>query len=158
MSSEIYLTREGYEKLRKKLGHMKNVRRRELSEAIGEAISHGDISENAEYNAAKDEQAVNERKIAELEDQLSRVRILEEENIASDKVLIGAVVELKDLDSGEELKYMLVSELEADYTVGKISITSPVGKGLIGHKVDDIVEINIPAGVLKYQVLKISRT
>ena len=153
----IYLTREGYEKLRKKLEHLKTVRRREISKEIGKAIAHGDISENAEYDAAKEAQALTEKRIAELENKLGCVRIIDDEDIPKDQVLIGATVKLKDLDSGEELRYTLVSELEADFSQGKISVTSPVGKGLLGHRENESIEIKIPAGILRYQILKITR-
>ena len=154
---EIYLTREGYEKLIEELDMLKTVKRRQLSEAVRKARAHGDISENAEYDAAKEAQALNERKITELENKLSCARILDNESIPKDEVLIGAKVKLYDLDSRQELEYMFVSELEADYSQGKISIDSPIGKTLLGHKENEIVEINIPAGILKYKILKISR-
>lgn len=156
-TKNIYLTAEGYERLMEELKFLKTVRRRKLSREIGIARSHGDISENAEYDAAKEAQAFNEKKIAELEERLSRAQILDDSKIAKDKVLLGATVKLKDLDSGEELQYTLLSELEADLSRGKISITSPVGKALLGHKKDEIVEIKVPAGALKYKILKISR-
>ena len=154
---KIYLTREGYEKLRKELEFLKTARRRELSKAVGEARAHGDISENAEYDAAKEAQGLNEKKIAELESKLSQAQILDETNIPKDLALIGATVKLRDVDSGEELEYTLVSELEANYAQGKISISSPVGKGLLNHKKNDVVEVKVPAGTLKYKILKISR-
>jgi len=156
MSGDIYLTQKGYEQLVNELEHLKTVKRRQLSKAIGEARAHGDISENAEYDAARDAQAHNEKQITELEDKLARVRILDK-NIPDDEVLIGATVKLKDEDSQEELEYTLVSELEADYAQGKISITSPVGNGLLGHKENEVVEIKIPSGILKYKIIKISR-
>ncbi len=156
MSADIYLTQDGFEKLVSELEHLKTVKRRQFSKAIGEARAHGDISENAEYDAARDAQAHNEKQIVELEDKLARVRILDK-NIPDDEVLIGATVKLKDMDTQEGLDYTLVSELEADYAVGKISITSPVGSGLLGHKENEVVEIKIPAGVLKYKIIKISR-
>ncbi len=156
-AKNIHLTAEGHEKLFKELNFLKTVRRRELSREIGVARSHGDISENAEYDAAKEAQAFNEKKIAELEERLSRAQILDEAKIAKDKALLGATVKLKDLDSGEELQYSLLSELEADFSRGKISITSPVGKALLGHKQGEIVEIKVPAGTLRYKILKISR-
>ena len=156
MAGDIYLTQEGYEKLVNDLEYLKTVKRRMLSKAIGEARSHGDISENAEYDAAKDAQGHNEKQIAELEDKLARVRILDK-NIPKDEVLIGATVKLKDMDTLEELEYTLVSELEADYNQNKISINSPVGGGLLGHKENEIVEIKIPAGILKYKIIRISR-
>ena len=156
-AQDIYLTREGYQKLMEGLEFLKTVKRRELSKAVGEARAHGDLSENAEYDAAKEAQALNEKRIAELEEKLSRGRILDDENIPKDEVLIGATVRLKDLDSEEELEYTLVSEVEADYAQGKISISSPVGQGLLGHKENEIVEIKTPAGTLRYKILKISR-
>ncbi|OGW74865.1 MAG: transcription elongation factor GreA [Omnitrophica bacterium RBG_13_46_9] len=155
--ANTYLTPEGYEKLREELKYLKTVRRRELSSDIGKARAHGDLSENAEYDAAKEAQGMNEKRIAELEEKLANAQILDDENIPKNEALIGATVKLKDLDSGEELEYTLVSELEADYSQGKISVTSPVGKGLLGHKVKETVEIQAPAGILKYQILKISR-
>jgi len=154
---ENYLTKKGHQKLMEELEYLKTVRRRELSKMIGEARAQGDISENADYDAAKDEQGMNEKKIAELEMKLVSCRILEYEDIASDQVLIGATVRIKDLDSGEELKYTLVSEAEADYNQNKISVSSPVGQGLLEHKLNETVEIKIPAGILKYKILEISR-
>lgn len=154
---DVYLTRKGYEKLREELEFLKTVQRRKLSKEIAKARAHGDISENAEYDAAKEAQAFNEKKIAELEQNLSHGRIIEAENIPKDEVLIGATVKLKDLDSGEEFEYTFVSEIEADFSQGKISVSSPVGKGLLGHKENETVEINIPAGTLKYKILKITR-
>jgi len=156
MAGEIYLTQEGYEKLASLLEQLKTVKRRQLSKAVGEARSHGDISENAEYDAAKDAQAHNEKQIMELEEKLSRARILDK-NIPKDEVLIGATVRLKDMDTDEELEYTLVSELEADYNQNKISVSSPVGQGLLGHKENEIAQIKIPAGILKYKIIKISR-
>ncbi|MFH0771400.1 MAG: transcription elongation factor GreA [Candidatus Omnitrophota bacterium] len=153
----MHLTREGYNKLVEELEFLKRTRRRELSKAIGEARAHGDISENAEYDAAKEAQALNEMKISELEEKLTRAQVFEEEDIPKDKALIGATVKLKDLNSGEELQYTLVSEVEVDCANGKISISSPVGRGLLGHKEDETVEIKIPAGILRYKILKISR-
>lgn len=156
-SGDIYLTREGYEKLAQELEFLKTTKRRELSKAVGEARAHGDISENAEYDAAKDAQGLNEKKISELEFKLSRARLIENENMACDEVLIGAKVLLKDMDSAEELEYIFVSEEESDYSLNKISVTSPVGQGLLGHKQGETVEIKIPAGILKYKILKITR-
>lgn len=154
---DIYLTRQGYEKLAKDLEYLKTIKRRELSKAIGAARAHGDISENAEYDAAKEAQGLNEKRIAELEDKLARGRIIDDEDIPKDEVLVGATVTLCDLDTNEEINYTLVSEEEADYTQGKISLTSPVGHALLGHKAGSLVEIKVPAGILKYKVIKITR-
>lgn len=156
MSGEIYMTQEGYEKLVNELENLKTVKRRALSKAVGEARAQGDISENAEYDAARDAQAHNEKRILELENKLAGVRILDK-NISKDEVLIGATVNLKDMDTDEELEYTLVSELESDYNQNKISVNSPVGQGLLGHKVNEVAEIKIPAGILKYKIVKISR-
>lgn len=153
----IYLTREAYEKMREELRLLKSVKRKELSKEIGEAREKGDISENAEYDAAKEAQALNEKKINELEGKLGRVEIIDDAKIPKDKVSIGSVVKLKDLESAEIEQYILVSELEANYAEGKISISSPIGKGLLGYKKEDIVEICIPSGVIKYKILEISR-
>lgn len=153
---DIYLTQEGFEKLSKELEFLKTVRRREISKAIGEARAHGDISENAEYEAAKDAQGMNEKKISELEGKLVHARILDE-NMPKDEVLIGATVKLRDMGSQEEMEYMLVSDVEANYAEGKISVSSPVGSALLNHRENDVVEIKVPAGVLKYKILKISR-
>ncbi|MCM8784477.1 MAG: transcription elongation factor GreA [Candidatus Omnitrophica bacterium] len=154
---EVYLTRKGYEKLLKELQYLKTVKRKEIVKALQEARAHGDISENAEYDSAKEAQAQNERNIIELEDKLSNVRIIDEENIPDDIVLIGATVRLKNLDKEEEVEYTLVSELEADYKEGKIAINSAVGKGLLGRREGEVVEIKIPAGILRYKILRIAR-
>ena len=156
-SGNVYLSREGYEKLRRELEQLKTSKRREISKAIGEARAHGDLSENAEYTYAKEAQGLNEKKIAELEDKLSRAKLIDESVMSKDEILIGAKVKLKDLDSAEELEYSLVAEEEADYSACKISITSPVGEALLGHKENDTVNIKIPAGTLRYKVIKISR-
>ena len=153
-----YMTHDGYAQLKKKWEYLKTVKRRELSKAIEEARGHGDISENAEYSAAKEAQALNEKKIAELEETLSNVKILDDAKMPKDEALLGATVKLKDMASGEELQYTLVSEPEADFSQNKISVTSPVGKSLLGHKKNEIVEIKVPAGTLKYKILKISRS
>ena len=152
-----HLTPEGYEKLRKELEYLKTVKRRELSRAIGEARAHGDISENAEYDAAKEAQGMNEKKISELDAKLASAQILDSAAMSKDEVLIGATVKLKDMDSNEELQYTLVSEEEADFDANKISVQSPVGTGLLNHKKGDLVEIQVPRGILKYKILKISR-
>ena len=157
MGNEVYLTRAGFHKLQQQLEGLKTTERQKIAKAIGEARAQGDISENAEYDAAKDAQAHNEARIADLEGKLTNVRIIENEKIPSDKIFIGAVVELKDLDSGEKLKYMLVSPEEASYEENKISIFSPIGKGLLGHKAGETLEIKVPAGTLKYKVLSIKR-
>ena len=157
MAGEVYLTRAGFHKLQTQLESLKTSERQKIAKAIGEARAQGDISENAEYDAAKEAQAHNEARIAELETKLTNVRIIENENIPSDKVFIGAVVTLEDVDSDEELTYMLVSPEEASYEENKISIFSPIAKGLLGHKAGETLEIKVPAGTLKYKIKKIKR-
>jgi transcription elongation factor GreA len=153
----MHITREGYEKLREKLNYLVNVRRKEIAKQLETARGFGDLSENAEYETAKQEQALNEAKISELVSQLSSAAILDDQNIARDKAYIGATVKLLDLKDKEEIEYMLVSEAEADFVEGKISITSPVGKALLGKAEQDVVEIQVPAGQLVYRILRISR-
>ena len=157
MEEEVYLTRAGFEKLRTNLERLKTTERHKISKAIGEARLLGDISENAEYDAAKDAQAHNEARIADLESKLAKVRIIENENIPSDKIFIGAIVTLKDMESNEKVKYMMVSPEESNYEENKLSIFSPVGKGLMGHQEGEEISINVPAGTLRYKVLKIER-
>jgi len=154
---KIYLTQAGYDKIKKELEHLKTKKRRQLSEEIGKARALGDISENAEYDAAKEAQGLNEKKVSEIEDKLARAQIIDESRMSSDEVLIGATVKIKDAETAEEETYVLVSEAEADFASGRISVTSPVGKALIGHKKGDTININVPAGVLKYKIINISR-
>ncbi len=153
----ITLTRPGREKLCAELKYLTSTKRREIAKALAEARSHGDLSENAEYDAAKEAQAHNERKISEIEDILIRSRLIDEKAMSGDKVLLGATVRVKDCGSGEEFDYMIVAGEEADLEMNKISISSLVGKALLGHKVGDIVEVRVPAGALKYEIMSISR-
>jgi len=157
MSESLFLTKDGYERLRKELKDLKGRKRREIANALEEARSLGDLSENAEYESAKQTQDINEKRISELEDKLARARILEKENISSDRAYIGAILKLEDMDSGEEIGYKLVAEDEADFKEGKISISSPVGKALLGKEKGEIVNIKIPAGRLNYRITAISR-
>ncbi len=156
-NGETYLTRSGYDKLAEELDRLRTVRRREIAREIEKARAYGDISENAEYDAAKDAQAHNEQRIAELEAKLGKCRIIDDSLMPRDEVLIGATVKLHDMETGEEFEYMLVAEVEADYAQNKISVSSPVGKSLLGHKAGEVVEIEIPAGTLKYRIESISR-
>ena len=156
MMDAVYLTRAGYQKLVDELEQLK-AEKVKISQAIGEARLQGDISENAEYDAAKEAQAHNAARMAELESKLAKVRIIEDENIPADKVYIGAIVTLEDMDKGETVKYMMVSPEEASYEENKLSIFSPVGKGLMGKAEGDEVEIDVPAGKLRYRVVKIER-
>ena len=156
MVGEVYLTQKGLEKLTAELEQLK-VDRKKIAKAIGEARLQGDISENAEYDAAKDAQAHCEARIAELETKLAAVRIIERENIPTDQIFIGAKVTVHDLDTDAQERYTLVSPEEANYDEGKISITSPVGKALMGKKEKDTVAIDVPAGTLTYKITKIER-
>lgn len=150
----VWLTRDGFDKLMAELAEMKTVRRPECIRAIAEARAHGDLSENAEYDAAKEAQGHLERRIAEREAILSNARLLEKP--ADDKARVGCVLTLRDVKRGADLQYHLVSEAEADFKAGKISITSPVGRGLLGSGEGDVVEITVPAGTLTYEILSIS--
>lgn len=141
----------------KELEYLKTTRRRELAREIGIAREKGDISENAEYDAAKDAQGYLEKRISEMEDKLSRVTVMENVDIAADKAYIGATIKVKDLDSGDELSYTLTAQEEANFAEGKISIESPIGNALLGHKKGDTVDINVPAGALKYKIISITR-
>ena len=157
VKGKIFLTREGRDKIVKELECFKGEKRREIAKQLAEARAHGDLSENAEYDAAKEAQAMNEKRIAELEETLMRARIIDEDSVPRDQALLGATVRVKDLNGGQEFDYILVSEEEADFENDKISITSPVGSALLGHKVGDGVEIEVPAGTLEYEIVKISR-
>ncbi|MDD5194805.1 MAG: transcription elongation factor GreA [Candidatus Omnitrophica bacterium] len=153
----VYLSREGYEKLMHELEYLKKVKRKEIASATEHARQLGDLKENAEYAAAKEAMSHNEKRIRELEDKLSRVEIVDSTKSPSDTVCVGVKVKLLDVESGEELVYSLVGPDEANPADGLISITSPVGKALLGHKIGDIVQITIPAGTLKYKIVNISR-
>ena len=157
MSDRIPMTRDGYEKLVKDLETLKTTKRREIADDIAKARAFGDLKENAEYDAAKNSQAMNEKRIADLQDKLVNVQIIDETKIPKDQIFIGAKVLLKDLKNQDEFTYSIVPQDEADFDEGKISVTSPIAKGLLGLKVGETAEIKIPAGVLKYKVLKISR-
>ncbi len=152
----LKLTREGYEKLREELDYLSSTKRREITKAIERARAHGDLRENAEYDSAKNEQGLVEKRIAELTEMLSSAAILNEE-IDSSKVYLGARVQMHDMVNNKKLQYMIVSKEEAQLREGKISIESPVGKALLGKSVGDIVEITIPAGTLEYKIEKIER-
>ncbi len=157
MSEGTFLTRDGCDRLKEELKVLKTVKRKEIANALEKARQMGDLSENAEYDSAKQSQAINEKRIRELEEKILTARILDNESISSDKAYIGAKLKLTDIDSKEEIDYMLVTEDEADYAAGRISIASPVGKALLGCKIGDIVNIKVPAGALKYKIVNISR-
>lgn len=153
--TDFLVSRATRDKLQEELNKLKSVRRPQVAKALEEARAHGDLKENAEYDAAKQEQGLLEARIRELEDKLSRVRILEDENITGEHVSIGCRVTLKDLKTKGEETYRLVGEEETNFAQGKISIRTPIAKGLIGKKIGDKVDIQVPAGLLQYEVLKI---
>ena len=151
----ITLTRDGHSKLVKELEVLKGEKRREIAQALSEARAMGDLSENAEYDAAKESQALNEKKIAEIEGILLNSQLIETADISTDEVSIGTKVKVLDKGTNEEYVYMFVSEEESDFSQNKISTASPVGRALLGHKIGDIVEIKVPAGIIEYEVLSI---
>ncbi|MFA6109786.1 MAG: transcription elongation factor GreA [Candidatus Latescibacterota bacterium] len=155
--SEVYLSREGYEKLQAELQGLKETERPAVRQALQQARQYGDLAENAEYAAAKERLLFLEQRINRLEETLSRVLLLEQQSIPSDKIYIGARVELLDLKSNRQLRYTLVAPEEADFEAGKISTVSPIGQGLLGHAEGEEVEIRVPAGVLRYRIERISR-
>jgi transcription elongation factor GreA len=157
MSEFSYYTKEGLQKLRDELEHMKSVERPAISQQIAEARDKGDLSENAEYDAAKEAQGLLEMRIAKMEDLLSKARIIDESQLDTSKVLILSKVKIKNLNNNMELQYTLVSESEADLKSGKISVSSPIGKGLLGKKVGEVTEVEVPAGKLQFEILDIQR-
>jgi transcription elongation factor GreA len=157
MAENQYFTKEGLEKFKLELQQLKTVERKKISQQIGEARDKGDLSENAEYDAAKEAQGLLEAKIAQMEETLSNARLIDESKMDNSKVLILSKVKVKNLNVNKEMAYTLVSEEEADLKSMKISVASPIGKGLLGKKVGDVAEIKVPAGVLKLEVIEISR-
>ncbi len=157
MAESKYYTEEGLQKLRDELEHMTTVERKKISEAIAEARDKGDLSENAEYDAAKDAQGLLELKISKLRDIISHARIIDESKIDASKVLILSKVKIKNLKNGTTMNYMLVPEKEADLKSGKISVNSPIAKGLLGKSVGDKAEISVPAGTIEFEIVEVSR-
>jgi transcription elongation factor GreA len=156
MSDTNYVKKDTFEQMKVELQHMKGVDRPAASRAIAEAREKGDLKENAEYDAAKEAQGMLEAKIKYLEGVLANARILDETNIDTSKVSILTKVTLTNLTTKKEVTYQIVSEKEADLKLGKISVTSPIGKGLLGKVIGDIAEVTVPAGVLKFRVEKIT--
>ena len=157
MKKVSYYTAEGLKKLRDELNQLKDVERPRASQAIAEARDKGDLSENAEYDAAKEAQGLLEMKIAKLEELVANARIIDESQLDVSKVLVLSTVKLKNLANKLEITYTLVAESEADLKAGKISVSSPIGKGLLGKSVGEIAEIKVPNGTLKLEILEISR-
>ena len=157
MSTVSYYTAEGLKKLKEELNYLRDVERPKSSQAIADARDKGDLSENAEYDAAKEAQGLLELKISKLEETLSNARLIDETQLDTSKVLVLSTVKLKNRQNGMVISYTLVAESEADLKAGKISVTSPIGKGLLGKEVGDVAEITVPNGTLKFDILEISR-
>ncbi|TNE78322.1 MAG: transcription elongation factor GreA [Bacteroidetes bacterium] len=157
MADIQYFTQEGLDNLKQELHQMKTVDRPSISQQIAEARDKGDLSENAEYDAAKEAQGLLEAKIAQMEDLLSRARVLDESKMDNSKVMILSKVKVKNLKTNKDLTYTIVTEKEADLKTGKISSSSPIGQGLLGKKVGDKAEISVPAGIIQLEVLEIGR-
>lgn len=153
--NKVPMTGEGYAALEAEIKHLKTVERPKIIKAIEEARSHGDLSENAEYHAAKEQQGLNEARVAELEDKLSRADIIDVTKLSGKQVKFGATVTLVDEDTEEKVKYKIVGEVEADVKQSKISITSPIARALIGKSVGDTVEVNTPGGGKSYEIVKV---
>ena len=157
MSNVSYYTAEGLKKLRNELQQLKDVERVKASKAIAEARDKGDLSENAEYDAAKEAQGMLEMRISKLEETLAGARLIDASQLDNSKVLVLSNVKIKNQANGMELTYLLVADGEADLAAGKISVNSPIGKGLLGKSVGDIAEIQVPYGVIKFEILEIFR-
>jgi transcription elongation factor GreA len=157
MAQINYYTKEGLAKLNKELDYMKNVERASISAQIAEARDKGDLSENAEYDAAKEAQGLLELKISKLENILANARVVDESQLDLSKALILSKVKIKNIANGAIMEYTLVSEKEADLKLKRISVDSPIGEGLLGTSVGDIAEIKVPTGIMKFEILEISR-
>ena len=158
MSKVSYYTEEGLKKLRTELNHLKDIERPKASQAIAEARDKGDLSENAEYDAAKEAQGMLEMQIAKTENILANARIINESELDTSKVLVLSTVEVKNNANGAKMKYTLVAQSEADLKTGKISVDSPIGKGLLGKKVGEIAVISVPNGNIELEVISIARS
>ncbi|MDD4819599.1 MAG: transcription elongation factor GreA [Flavobacteriales bacterium] len=157
MAKVSYYTQEGYNKLKQELEQLKTVERPHVIKQIAEARDKGDLSENAEYDAAKEAQGMLEMRIAKLEDTLATARVMDASQLDNSKVLILSTVRIKNKQNGRESKYTLVAQNEADIAKGKISVDSPIGKGLLGKAVGDVADINVPNGVMHFDILEITR-
>jgi transcription elongation factor GreA len=157
MSKVSYYTAEGLKKLRDELNQLKDVERPKASQAIADARDKGDLSENAEYDAAKEAQGLLEMRISKMEEVLANARLIDESALDTSKVLVHSTVKIKNQGNGMEMSYKLVAQSEADLKSGKISVDSPIGKGLLGKKVGDTAEIQVPNGTMKFEILEISR-
>lgn len=155
MSQSVPMTKESHEALQEELKRLIREERPKVIQDIAEARAHGDLSENAEYDAAKNRQGFIEGRIQELQDKLARAYVVDLSNLKPDKVVFGSTVTLYDTSSEDEVRYKIVGEEEADIKLGKISCTSPVGKALIGHKLDDTVKVKVPSGLKEYEIIEI---
>ncbi len=157
MSKVSYYTAEGLKKLKEELEHLKSVERPKASQDIAEARDKGDLSENAEYDAAKEAQGLLEMRISKMEELYSNARLIDESQLDTSKALVLSNVKIKNQANGMEMKYTLVAESEADLKTGKISVTSPIGKGLLGKSVGEVAEIVVPNGTIKFEIIEITR-
>ncbi len=157
MSKVSYYTKDGLQRLKDELNQLRDIERPKASQAIAEARDKGDLSENAEYDAAKEAQGLLELKISKLEETVANARLIDESQLDTSKVLVLSTVKLKNQQNGMVMTYTLVAESEADLKSGKISVTSPIGKGLLGKEVGEVAEISVPNGTLKFDILEISR-
>ena len=157
MAEVTYYTAEGLAKLKEELQYLKTEGRAKIANAIAEARDKGDLSENAEYDAAKEAQGLHEAKIAKLEEVLSSARLIDESKLDLSKVLALSIVRIKNKKNGAEMTYQLVSETEADFKAGKISVKSPIAQGLLGKSVGDTAVVQVPAGEIEFEILEISR-
>ena len=151
-----YMTKEGYKKKMEEIAYLENVKRPEISLAIAEARDKGDLSENAEYDAAKEAQGMLEMKIAQLKDLVANARIIDESKLTTDEVQLMSVVTIKNVKNGATQKYTIVADSEANLREMKISTSTPIAKGLMGHKVGDVVDIKVPAGIMQFEIMDIS--
>lgn len=157
MTKQTVITDEGLRRLEEELEDLKTVKRKEIAEKIKVALSFGDLSENSEYDEAKNEQAIIEGRIAEIESQLKNVRVLDESELSNETVHIGSKITIKEVATGDQEVYKIVGSTEADPMNGRISDESPVGKAMLGHEVGDVVEVEIPSGAVSYQLLEIDK-
>jgi len=157
MSKVSYYSEEGLQSLRDELNQLRDIERPKASQDIADARDKGDLSENAEYDAAKEAQGMLEMRISKLETIVSNARIIDESQLDTSKVLIHSKVKIKNQLNGMEMVYSIVAESEADLKTGKISVSSPIGKGLLGNSVGDIAEVQVPNGIMKFEILEISR-
>lgn len=156
MSDKVYLTEEGLEKLKRELEELRTVQRPEISRQIAEARDKGDLSENAEYAAAKEAQGMLELKIANIEDKIANSRLIDESRIDTSSVQVLNRVKIKNKNNGSVMEYLLVPESEADLKAAKLAVNSPIAKGLLGKKVGDVVEVKVPSGVVSFEIINIS--